>query len=112
MDQYSQAAEEWKIKLLMMRKSYIQFECDQLCDECKQPLISGCKEFYVFPCQHGFHKDCIFSVLKEIDRHYEKKIMEYQETQKQINALLSKQQKTQKSRNLSITDKITKVFNL
>ena len=64
---------------------------EQKCDHCNYPLLS--RPFYMFPCQHGFHSDCLRTeVVKHLDTAHrmqvvelETKIAQLEEKYKRVN---------------------------
>lgn len=62
MDSYSTNADQLKNELRMIKNRCIEIDSSHKCEECFKTLFST--EFYIFPCMHGFHKDCLFESVK------------------------------------------------
>jgi len=45
-----------------MRNKHITINPAQTCDICFCTVFE--KEFYIFPCSHAFHRDCVLVYLK------------------------------------------------
>ena len=41
---------------------FVTVEAEQKCSTCAQPLVS--RQFYVFPCSHTFHADCLITEVR------------------------------------------------
>jgi len=65
--EHSKSAEELRKKQRKQRHKHITINPNQECDLCGQSIFK--KEFYVFPCLHAFHRECIYKQLK----HYQTK---------------------------------------
>ena len=72
MNDYNKSAEEINTQLKELKNSCIPVPSDQHCDKCKKPLI-GNTRFYVFPCLHCFHRDCIIDKMLEFKAYIPKK---------------------------------------
>ena len=57
MNKYATNSEHLKSELNLSRSRYIQLPTNSLCLECEQSLFG--EEYFVFPCLHGFHADCL-----------------------------------------------------
>eukprot|EP00826_Nyctotherus_ovalis_P020515 TRINITY_DN16457_c0_g1_i2.p1 TRINITY_DN16457_c0_g1~~TRINITY_DN16457_c0_g1_i2.p1 ORF type:complete len:542 (+),score=128.02 TRINITY_DN16457_c0_g1_i2:239-1864(+) len=64
MSDYSKSAEDINTQLKSLKNSCIPVPSEQYCDKCKDSLI-GEARFYVFPCLHSFHRNCIIRWLFE-----------------------------------------------
>jgi len=60
--EHSKSAEELRKKQRKQRHKHITITPTQECDLCGTSIFK--KEFYVFPCLHAFHRDCIYRQLK------------------------------------------------
>jgi hypothetical protein len=57
MDESSQTAANIKIDIAALDHRYAIVEPGEKCYVCGLPLLS--RQFFVFPCQHSFHSDCL-----------------------------------------------------
>ncbi|KAI1642135.1 Pep3/Vps18/deep orange family-domain-containing protein [Daldinia loculata] len=57
MDESSQTAANIKIDISSLDHRYAIVEPGEKCYVCALPLLS--RQFFVFPCQHAFHSDCL-----------------------------------------------------
>ncbi|KAI2785298.1 Pep3/Vps18/deep orange family-domain-containing protein [Daldinia loculata] len=57
MDESSQTAANIKIDIASLDHRYAIVEPGEKCYVCALPLLS--RQFFVFPCQHAFHSDCL-----------------------------------------------------
>ena len=57
MDESSQTATNIKIDIAALDHRYAIVEAGEKCYVCGLPLLS--RQFFVFPCQHSFHSDCL-----------------------------------------------------
>lgn len=57
MDESSQTATNIKIDIAALDHRYAIVEPGEKCYTCGLPLLS--RQFFVFPCQHSFHSDCL-----------------------------------------------------
>ncbi|GAP86433.1 putative vacuolar membrane protein pep3 protein [Rosellinia necatrix] len=57
MDESSQTAANIKIDIAALDHRYAIVEPGEKCYVCNLPLLS--RQFFVFPCQHAFHSDCL-----------------------------------------------------
>jgi hypothetical protein len=57
MDESSQTATNIKIDIAALDHRYAIVEPGEKCYICGLPLLS--RQFFVFPCQHAFHSDCL-----------------------------------------------------
>jgi hypothetical protein len=64
MRDYTQAAERIRSDIKSLRGRCGAVKVGQKCDACRDPVLS--RHFYLFPCGHAFHSDCL---LAEMMRH-------------------------------------------
>jgi len=57
MDESAQTAANIKVDIAALDQRYAIVEPGEKCYVCSLPLLS--RQFYVFPCQHAFHSDCL-----------------------------------------------------
>ncbi|KAI9746358.1 MAG: hypothetical protein M1818_000070 [Claussenomyces sp. TS43310] len=57
MDESSQTAANIKVDIAALDHRYAIVEPGEKCYACGLPLLS--RQFFVFPCQHAFHSDCL-----------------------------------------------------
>lgn len=57
MDESSQTAANIKLDISALDQRYAIVEPGEKCYVCSLPLLS--RQFFVFPCQHAFHSDCM-----------------------------------------------------
>ncbi|KAL2752730.1 hypothetical protein ACRALDRAFT_1036977 [Sodiomyces alcalophilus JCM 7366] len=57
MDESSQTAANIKVDIVALDQRYAIVEPGEKCYVCGLPLLS--RQFFVFPCQHSFHSDCL-----------------------------------------------------
>lgn len=57
MDESSRTSTNIKIDIAALDHRYAIVEPGEKCYECGYPLLS--RQFFVFPCQHAFHSDCL-----------------------------------------------------
>lgn len=77
MDESSQTAANIKIDIAALDHRYAIVEPGEKCYVCGLPLLS--RQFFVFPCQHAFHSDCLGrKVLEQAGVAKSKRIKECQ----------------------------------
>jgi len=77
MDESSQTATNIKIDIAALDHRYAIVEPGEKCYVCSLPLLS--RQFFVFPCQHAFHSDCLGKkVMEQTGLGKGKKIKELQ----------------------------------
>jgi hypothetical protein len=57
MDESSATAANIKVDIAALDHRYAIVEPGEKCRDCGLPLLS--RQFFVFPCQHAFHSDCL-----------------------------------------------------
>ncbi|THH09346.1 hypothetical protein EW146_g8708 [Bondarzewia mesenterica] len=63
MDDATRNAESIKEYISGLRNRFITIDVGEKCTVCSYPLLT--RQFYVFPCQHTFHADCLIGLTKE-----------------------------------------------
>ena len=82
MDEATRSAESIQSDIRDLRNRFGVVVSDQQCDLCGQPTLI--RQFYLFPCQHVFHDDCLAT---EVQRHRSESIVQsIDEIQKRIHA--------------------------
>jgi hypothetical protein len=77
MDESSQTAANIKIDIAALDHRYAIVEPGEKCYVCTLPLLS--RQFFVFPCQHAFHSDCLGKkVMEQVGLGKSKRIKELQ----------------------------------
>ncbi|KUJ11730.1 uncharacterized protein LY89DRAFT_786602 [Mollisia scopiformis] len=77
MDESSQTATNIKIDITALDHRYAIVEPGEKCYICGLPLLS--RQFFVFPCQHAFHSDCLGrKVMEQVGIGKGKRIRELQ----------------------------------
>ncbi|EEY20674.1 vacuolar membrane protein pep3 [Verticillium alfalfae VaMs.102] len=77
MDESSQTAANIKVDIAALAQRYAIVEPGEKCYVCGLPLLS--RQFFVFPCQHSFHSDCLGrKVLEQAGVGTSKRIKELQ----------------------------------
>ncbi|KAK9450847.1 Pep3/Vps18/deep orange family-domain-containing protein [Limtongia smithiae] len=64
MDESAKTAETIRADIAGLSSRFAIVEPGERCFVCSYPLIS--RQFYVFPCQHAFHSDCLVTKVAEI----------------------------------------------
>ncbi|KAI8987094.1 Pep3/Vps18/deep orange family-domain-containing protein [Pilobolus umbonatus] len=59
MDNATISADHIRLDVRKLRKRLVVVEEEQMCSICEYPLLT--RQFYVFPCNHQFHADCLIS---------------------------------------------------
>lgn len=57
MKRFSQNSEQLKNELKMIKNKFLIIDTQQKCEQCFKHLFNDA--FYLFPCNHGFHKVAI-----------------------------------------------------
>jgi hypothetical protein len=63
MDDATRTAESIKQDIAELKNRFVTIDAGERCSVCSQPLLT--RQFYVFPCQHTFHADCLIGLAKE-----------------------------------------------
>ncbi|KAF9015512.1 Pep3/Vps18/deep orange family-domain-containing protein [Cyathus striatus] len=63
MDEATQTAEAVKQDIAALKNRFITIDAGEQCSHCSHLLLT--RQFYVFPCHHTFHADCLISLAKE-----------------------------------------------
>lgn len=60
------SSEQVKNELKSVKERYIEIEGTQACEVCNKPVMK--KSFYVYPCSHAYHRDCLVDMMMPILR--------------------------------------------
>ncbi|KAF8912996.1 Pep3/Vps18/deep orange family-domain-containing protein [Gymnopilus junonius] len=63
MDEATRTAESIKQDIAALKNRFITIDSNEQCSSCSNLLIT--RQFYVFPCHHTFHADCLIGLVKE-----------------------------------------------
>ncbi|KAL4070829.1 Pep3/Vps18/deep orange family-domain-containing protein [Scleroderma citrinum] len=63
MEEATRTAESIKKDLTELRSRFVTITAEETCSACFQLLMM--RQFYVFPCQHAFHADCLIGLARE-----------------------------------------------
>ncbi|KAF9462106.1 Pep3/Vps18/deep orange family-domain-containing protein [Collybia nuda] len=63
MDDATQTAESIKRDIIALKTRFVTLDSAEPCSVCSHLLIT--RQFYVFPCRHSFHADCLIGLAKE-----------------------------------------------
>lgn len=61
MDDATRTAESIKQDIAELKNRFVTIDAGERCSVCSQPLLT--RQFYVFPCQHTFHADCLIGLV-------------------------------------------------
>lgn len=59
MESYTSSAETIRTEIHGLKSRYGEIQGNQVCELCDQAILS--RVFYMFPCSHTFHADCLLS---------------------------------------------------
>ncbi|KAF9569895.1 DigA protein [Agrocybe pediades] len=63
MDEATRTAESIKQDITALKNRFITIDANEQCSKCSNLLFT--RQFYVFPCHHTFHADCLIGLVKE-----------------------------------------------
>jgi hypothetical protein len=61
MDEATQMAESIKRDVVALKNRFVTIDAEEQCSQCSHLLMT--RHFYVFPCRHCFHADCLISLV-------------------------------------------------
>ncbi len=64
MDEATRTAESIKQDITALRNRFITIDSAELCSSCSRQLLL--RQFYVFPCRHCFHADCLIALVSNL----------------------------------------------
>lgn len=62
MNEATQTAESIKQDVVALKNRFLTIDAGEQCSVCSQLLLS--RQFYVFPCRHSFHADCLVTLVR------------------------------------------------
>ena len=65
LEEHSKNAEILRKQQRKQRHKHITINPSQMCDICFTSIFK--KEFYVFPCLHAFHRECVYKQIKNYE---------------------------------------------
>ncbi|PWZ03605.1 hypothetical protein BCV70DRAFT_170440 [Testicularia cyperi] len=85
MDEAARSAAAIQHDIARLSERFVTIDPKQTCHHCQQSLVQ--RQFYVFPCRHGLHADCLIGqVTKSMPTRSLRKLLELQQ---QISGLTS-----------------------
>jgi len=66
MDEATKTAETIKQDIVALKNRFITIDSDEKCSKCSALLLT--RQFYVFPCHHTFHADCLIGLVSFLSR--------------------------------------------
>lgn len=64
MDEATHNAEAIKQDIAALQKRFIAVDAQERCSSCALALMT--RQFYVFPCHHTFHADCLIGLVRNL----------------------------------------------
>lgn len=83
---YSRNAEILKSELRNLKNRCFEIDSTKLCEECVQSIFT--EEFYLFPCGHTYHKECLLRVVRKIFADDKSKLNHIEFLNKKLTALV------------------------
>lgn len=62
MNEATQTAESIKQDVVALKNRFVTIDAGEQCSVCSHLLLS--RQFYVFPCRHSFHADCLITLVR------------------------------------------------
>lgn len=93
MNQSLRSSKTMQSQIAELKKRYVLVEQGEECQLCEFPLVT--RNFYVFPCQHAFHYDCLIKELETVPgtarqiRAVKESGDAHEEQQKQLQSIVS-----------------------
>ena len=83
---YSKNAEILKTELRNLKNRCFEIDSTKLCEECVQSVFSD--EFYLFPCGHTYHKNCLLEVVRRIFADDRNKLNQIEALNKKLQSII------------------------
>lgn len=64
MDEATANATAIKADIAGLQNRFVTLDAGERCAHCKHSLLT--RQFYVFPCQHSFHADCLIGLVSSL----------------------------------------------
>jgi hypothetical protein len=65
MDDATKNAQAIKSDIAVLKTRFVTIDAGERCSSCGNALLT--RQFYVFPCQHTFHADCLIGLVRSRD---------------------------------------------
>jgi len=62
MDDATKNAQAIKSDIAVLKSRFVTIDAGERCSSCGNALLT--RQFYVFPCQHTFHADCLIGLVR------------------------------------------------
>jgi len=62
MDEATKNAQAIKSDISVLKTRFVTIDAGERCSSCGNALLT--RQFYVFPCQHAFHADCLIGLVR------------------------------------------------
>jgi len=78
MDEATKSAENIRLDIRELRSRFAIIQASERCNICDLPLLT--RQFYIFPCQHAFHAECLINrVMKHLNARQLRRLQDVQE---------------------------------
>jgi vacuolar protein sorting-associated protein 18 len=67
MDEATRTAESIQKDIAALRNRFVTIDAGETCSSCSHLLLT--RQFYVFPCRHNFHADCLIGLVNVVRCH-------------------------------------------
>ncbi|KAG6911537.1 hypothetical protein DXG01_011839 [Tephrocybe rancida] len=67
MNEATQTAESIKQDIIALKNRFVTIDAGEQCSVCSHLLLS--RQFYVFPCRHSFHADCLIGLHLQVKEY-------------------------------------------
>jgi hypothetical protein len=87
MKDYTKAAERIRADIKALRNRCGSVRVGQKCDVCRDPVLA--RHFYLFPCGHAFHEDCLLAdMMKHLNTSQKRRVGDLRQSVQRIQTLL------------------------